>query len=235
MLINKICENCKKSFSVPHWRAIARFCCRSCSDVFPRSEHNQTCGVCTKSFHLNPATLKNVPKRTLGVFCSYSCAAIAKSVAYMGANNPNYKNKNTDSDGYRICPPAASHLLGLKHIKLHQAVCFEILGLTTTPFGFHIHHRDCNILNNAPANLVLLEISDHKWLHKQFGIATLWAFCHEKIALDELISWSDNSERAFRLLTLTVEKQAENGQFGNSSSIVLEPMEKDLFDNLTKD
>jgi hypothetical protein len=156
---------------------------------------------------MKPSQLKRYP-RTLGVFCSHACIAAGKRVGYAGERNPNYKGKNTDSDGYRMYVPSASHAHGGKGMKLHQAVCCEVLGIEKMPRGVHIHHRDCDITNNTPENLVVLGVSDHKWLHKQFGVAVLWAYCRGKVALDDLLAWSDDPARAKRLLPLNVVAQA---------------------------
>lgn len=32
-------------------------------------------------------------------------------------------------------------------------------------------------------------------LHKQYGNATLWAFIHEKVKLEEIISWSNDPKK----------------------------------------
>jgi len=74
------------------------------------------------------------------------------------------------------------------------------------PEGYCIHHRDCNIYNNDPSNLALLTNSDHRWIHKQYGNATLWAFCNNKVSLEDLISWSNNPERAKNLLTKSIQE-----------------------------
>lgn len=147
---------------------------------------------------------KNRYLRTLGYFCSNVCAAKSKQDAYFGEKNPNYKAKNVDCDGYRIYAPAARSVGSIGRMKLHQAVCCEILGIERIPIGLHVHHRDCDIKNNAAENLVVLSASDHKWMHKQFGVATLWAFCNKLIDLNSLASWSDDKERAMRLLPMTV-------------------------------
>lgn len=62
-------------------------------------------------------------------------------------------------------------------------------------------------MNNDPENLAVLTISDHKWLHKQFGVAVLWAFCRGRIESETLVAWSDDRERAKRLLPLNVRIQ----------------------------
>ena len=146
---------------------------------------NTICSQCSKEFYLKPSRRKE--KRAHGFFCSVSCSAIFKSEAYLGSKNPNNKNRNFSSDGYQIFSPQTSLLLSKRKVKLHIAVACEILQLDRIPKGFHVHHRDCDVLNNIPENLALLKLSDHVWLHKQYGNATLWAFMRGKISLIELI------------------------------------------------
>lgn len=206
-MINKICETCGKSFSVVRARATtAKYCSVSCRDIGITKKPNQTCSCCGKPFHMKQSQIDRYA-RSLGLFCSNACSAKAKSIAYSGENNPNYKNRNTDQDGYRLYSPAASYLHGLKRMKLHQAVCCESLGITKIPKGFHVHHRDCDIQNNDLDNLVVINASEHKWLHKQYGIATLWAYVHNKIELSDLLAWSDNAALAEKLLPLKVVNQ----------------------------
>lgn len=202
--MTKICEVCASSFTVPSNRSeTARFCSRACAAEGAKKPPNTTCTICGANFRLKPSQLARY-ERTLGVFCSVACTAAAKARAYEGVFNPNYKGKNTDSDGYRIFPPSAKRETGLDVGKLHQAVCCQQLGIRRIPRGFHVHHRDCDVLNNAPENLAVLSISDHKWLHKQYGVATLWAFMHKKINTELLVNWSDDKTRAETLLTLGV-------------------------------
>jgi len=172
-------------------------------------ENNTTCAQCSRSFYLKPSRRKE--KRTLGFFCSVTCSAIFKSNAYLGTKNPNNKNRNFDCDGYQIFSPQTSLLLSKKKIKLHIAVACEILQLESIPKGHHVHHRDCDVLNNSPDNLAVLKLADHVWLHKQFGNATLWAFMHGKISLNDLVSWSDDKVKAETLLTINILKQAKGG------------------------
>ena len=60
--------------------------------------------------------------------------------------------------------------------------------------------------NNDPENLVVLNNSDHRWLYKQYGNATQWAFIHEKVKLEELITQMIPK----KLLILNITKQ-KNG------------------------
>tara|TARA_R110000803_G_scaffold91785_1_gene159302 strand:+ start:482 stop:1018 length:537 start_codon:yes stop_codon:yes gene_type:complete len=160
-------------------------------------------------FHLKPFAKKRF-KRTLGYFCSNTCVGEFKSKGcYDGNKNPNYKGRTEDSDGYtlREYVDCGSRVNGLKRMKLHQAICCEALGVVKIGQGLHVHHRDCDVKNNDPKNLVVLLISDHKWIHKQFGSATLWAHYHGKVKTEQLISWSDNKDRASRLIDLNVLSQ----------------------------
>lgn len=209
MPVQKTCLKCGSEFSVPPGRAnAAKYCSRTCSSRSQdkKAKANTVCTQCGKRFHIKESQ-KTRYKRTLGYFCSNSCSAKSKSIAYSSSSNPNYKGRNTDSDGYRIYTPSSSRLGGLKSMKLHQAVCCEILGVQRIGNGLHVHHRDCDIMNNDPKNLAVLGASDHKWLHKQYGVATLWAFMKGKVGLEELISWSDDRSRAKRLLEIDVTMQ----------------------------
>lgn len=211
MGVLKNCEVCLVEFEVIKCReTTAKYCSRACSDKTKPAKPNTVCTTCGKEFHMKESQKKRY-SRTLGVFCSVVCSAKNKSESYLGEKNPNNKGRNTDHDGYRIYSPHASGIVSGKKVKLHIATAMEVLGVEKIPKGFHVHHRDCDILNNHPDNLAVLSVSDHVWLHKQFGNATLWAYSREKISFDQLVSWSDNEERAIRLLNTSVETQ--KGEF----------------------
>lgn len=207
------CLKCNEEYSVKASRLEAsKFCSMKCKWDFNGwdSSPNTECSVCKKMFHLKPYAKKRF-KRSLGFFCSNTCSGIAKKSSYSGEKNPNYRGVTKDSDGYalRIYSPQSVTALGLVgRYKLHQAVCCEILGVSGLPKGAHVHHRDCDVLNNVAENLVVLTVSDHKWLHKQYGNATLWAYCHGKVGLDDMVSWSDDKERARKLIALSVKDQS---------------------------
>jgi hypothetical protein len=212
-MITKLCETCVQPFQVIRSRAsTAKYCSTGCRDVGLKAAPNQTCKHCGGKFHMKQSQVERYA-RTLGTFCSYACAGHAKKTAYLNDKNPNHKGRNIDTDGYRIYSPKASSLLGHKKIKLHTAICLEILGITKLPAGTHVHHRDCDIQNNTPENLVVLSASDHKWIHKQYGVATLWAYAHKRISLEELITWSDAPIKANEILPLTVEQQRDRHFF----------------------
>ena len=212
-MIDKTCAYCSTTFQVHPCRSdTAKYCSKACSNSAAVKPSNAVCKVCATPFRLKPSQLERYG-RTLGVFCSVACATEAKRKGYEGERNPNYKGRNTDSDGYRIFPPSAKREHGVQVGKLHQAVACKALGLARVPRGFHVHHRDCDILHNTKANLAVLTISDHKWLHHQFGVATLWALMHNKVELESLLRWSDDKTRARRLLTLSVSEPDVQTQY----------------------
>lgn len=150
-------------------------------------------------------------------YCSKQCQAEDYKKRYLGKNNPNFnKNLDRDYDGYKL-----SYKVG--RITLHKLITLEYLKLNSIPKGFNIHHRDCNINDNTPENLAVLNYSDHRWIHKQFGNACLWAYCHNKIDLESLCSWSTDPERAKQILTTSLTTQI--GVF--KSHELLENLEED--------
>jgi len=193
--INCVC--CGNTFTVNNGRKnTAKFCSRVCSDTHPRTKNFANCINCGKKFGLK----RSAVAKNKWNCCSLECNSMHRKKFVAGENNPNYKGKNVDSDGYRISIPEVNGI----RVKLHRYNAYKSLGLKSVPSGFHVHHRDCDVLNNDPCNLSIMTMSDHNWLHKQFGNATLWAFMREKISIDELKSWSDNPERAERLLIADV-------------------------------
>lgn len=146
---------------------------------------------------------KHRKNRASNNFCSIACHASWESENQRGSNNPNFRNREYNEDGYRII-----HTPTYGSIKEHHAVVFEVLKIDKLPEGYHVHHRDCNRLNNVSTNLALIISSDHRWLHKQFGNATLYAHYYSKITTDILCEWSNDPERARRLLDLNILQQS---------------------------
>ncbi len=196
------CKVCNKEVKIsPSRENTFETCSHKCSSILKKAKDNCTCTNCNKSFHLKESAIKRY-NRTLGIFCSQQCSTEYKKKHYKGKNNPNYRNREYDSDGYKII-----HYPTLGSIKEHHYVVFSILNINKIPKGYCVHHRDCNIHNNLPENLAVLSISDHKWLHHQFGNAVLWAFRNNKISLESLIEWSNEKEKAKQLLTINLLNQ----------------------------
>ena len=203
------CEVCNRPFEAATYRQFTAVTCSvECRSARQLKPPNATCACCGVAFRQKPSQATRYA-RNLGAFCSVACLARFKSTAYFQERNPNWKGKNVDHDGYKIYVPAGPRATGARAIKLHQFVVFETLGISALLPGTHIHHRDCDILNNQPDNLAVLTISDHKWLHKQFGNATLWAYTKGRVTADELATWSDSPQRASRLLPISVLTQKE--------------------------
>lgn len=207
--LERECASCGKVFKFYKAREkTARACSRECSAKLKVKVTNTKCANCAKPIRRKAYSLKQHTHH----FCGHKCSGEFKRTFYGGERNPNYKGKNCDSDGYRIYPKSVSDRLGVGTTRIHRATAMLALGLTEIPKGYHVHHRDCDVTNNNVDNLSLLTISDHVWLHKQYGNATLWAFMNGKIPLDEIISWSDDPRRAYRLLLYDVWTQGATGQ-----------------------
>ena len=198
------CLICNKEEKVAPSRAKNyKCCCKKCYSIYRKNKtiKNCICTQCNKKFHLKESQLKRYNRR-LGTFCSQKCCTEYKKSFYKGKKNPNYRGKIVDNDGYLI-----TYTEKKGRINLHKLVVFNFLKINKIPKGFQIHHRDCDKYNNTEDNLVLLSLSDHRWLHKQFGNATLWAYMHNKIDLDSLIEWSTEKDKARKLLQLSIKDQ----------------------------
>lgn len=200
-MVEKICLNCNNHFTVINSRKDkAKYCSKRCANIQLLGEKNTICTECGVAFHIKESRKRRY-KRTQGYFCSTKCVADFRKKAYIGINNPNFRNAET-GNGYLL-----DRLPKFGRIKLHHKVCFEYLNINKLPNGYCIHHRDCQINNNDPENLALITCSDHRWLHKNFGNATLWAYLNNKISINELCDWCKNPERAMKLLQLNIKLQ----------------------------
>ncbi len=162
------------------------------------SPKNAECTNCKKKFHLKPSAIKRY-NRNMGIFCCQKCCTDYKINYYKGANNPNYRGRTYDNDGYRLF-----HYPKKGRLAIHRYNVFNHFGVEKLPKGYCIHHRDCDIYNNDLINLVVLSNSDHRWIHKNFGTAPLWGAMNGKIDIETLINLSTDKKRARDLLTLSV-------------------------------
>lgn len=223
MDISKVCKVCGNNYTVPHWRGSSKYCSKECSNKSKVAKKELNCCVCGKEFHMKRSQQIRYG-RNLGYFCSSICLAEKKKEAYSGEKNPNYKGRTEDHEGYSLIDIHSSMALNRNVKRLHQAVCCEVIGTNKIPDGYVCHHRDCDRKNNTAINLVLITPSDHRWLHKQFGSATLWAYMNNMVSLDDLILWSNDKSRCLRLLPVSVIDQVDslsdsdrgNGGFGSS-------------------
>lgn len=173
-------------------------CSKSCLGKYKTYPPNEKCKNCGKDIYIKPSK-KSIK---MGNFCSARCLSDYQKIVFLGDKNPNFKGLTRDRDGYVM-----ENIPNQGNLKLHKFVVLEILKIKKIPSGYHIHHRDCNKLNNLPNNLVLLTISDHRWLHSQFGSAIMWGYYHGKISKELLIECSNDVEKTLSLIDLTIEKQ----------------------------
>lgn len=223
-MIKVKCEICNKIEVVSPSRAKSyKTCGHECSSKRRRATPETTCTNCGNNFHMKKYQ-RDKYERNIGIFCSRKCTNEGKKNYYKGLNNPNYRGKHCDEVGYLIIQHPE-----LGRQKLHRFVVMDYLKVYNLPSTHQVHHRDCNIYNNNLENLVLLTNSDHRWLHKQFGNATLWAYVHGKIDLDTLASWSNDKEKAKRLLPLNILQQT--GIFKQGELLETPTLERQKEDN----
>jgi endogenous inhibitor of DNA gyrase (YacG/DUF329 family) len=194
-----ICLICGKKELVSLSRAKGyKTCSRSCmgkrASLILSENITKTCPVCNKKFKLKRSSFRRRQ------YCSKICQAIAYKTRYLGTNNPNFRPDHKDA-GY-------NYAYRIGRIFLHKQVVLDYLNIKIIPKNLFIHHRDCDKRNNVPENLVLLNASDHNWLHRQYGSAVLWAYLNNKISKDQLIEWSNDKDRARRLLDLNITNQS---------------------------
>lgn len=196
-----ICKFCgKEEYVTPSRYKKYSTCSRECLKLLQKGANNCSCDFCGKRFHKKPS---EIAKYNLS-FCSRKCMGKHMSLHMIGENNPSYKGREFDADGYKL-----DYIPNVGKIRVHHYITFKELNINKIPKGYNVHHRDCDLLHNTAFNLVLLNNSDHLWLHKQFGSAVLWAYCHNKIEKEKLIEWCNNPERANLLLDKTILDQKE--------------------------
>ncbi len=152
-MVNVQCEICNKIETVSNSRSRKyKTCSYKCSAIRRTKvrETNATCTQCNTDFFMKVYKLNKVK---LGTFCSAKCSSAFKVEYFKGKNNPNYRAKTYDTDGYLI-----DHIPKVGRVKIHKYKTLTFLGISSIPKEYHIHHRDCNIYNNDLDNLAVLTI-----------------------------------------------------------------------------
>lgn len=93
-----------------------------------------------------------------------------------GDKHPLYRGRLfCDPDGYVMVlkPDWYTGRPGSKHVYEHSVVMAEMMGLTETPAGMHIHHIDEDRTNNNPDNLALVTAAAHRTLHARSPLRKL--------------------------------------------------------------
>lgn len=124
---NKKCLVCDKDFIVPDSRVkTAKYCSRACSDSRPFKKNKVNCAECGASFPLKKSQADR--NKVWGSFCSDICSSSFRSRMTSGDKNPNSRQRQYDSDGYRLYVPH-----GKGEIKLHRYTAKIALGLSELP------------------------------------------------------------------------------------------------------
>lgn len=198
MAVSVRCLVCgKEELVIPSRANRYKTCSVQCQGSYVSMVHSHKvllhCPICQTPMQIKPSHVTR--RRT----CSAACLAKLHQSRYQGVGNPNYRGRR----GY----PLTRLALGGKLKRVHIQVALETLGLDQLPDGYHVHHRDGDTWNNVPTNLVLLIRADHRWIHHQVGLALQRALTHGWVTLDDVCSWTDDSERARTLLTTNLYDQ----------------------------
>lgn len=193
--VRVVCSVCGKVELVPKSRAKKYVTCsKKCGAIASTAKNNTFCSYCGKPMHRKASRLA----RSKRSFCSSKCKSESLKELYKGANNPNFKDIKFDSDGYSLS------MRDGRKIKKHICIALTALNVDKIPKGFHVHHRDSDKLNNDPLNLAVLSVSDHVWIHKNYGRILLKQLSLGRFESEEIASWSDDYERALRILNTSV-------------------------------
>lgn len=152
-LITKICPNCRISFSAvlaEHNRGGSIYCSRKCFGLArrakPKKEKNANvfCAYCKKPFYKRPSTLVN-----------------SKSGLYFCCRE--HKDISQRIGGIEEIQPDHYGTIGNTHKARYRDIAFrdkekecEICGYNKYVEVLQIHHKDCNRMNNAIENLIIL-------------------------------------------------------------------------------
>ena len=114
-------------------------------------------------------TVKNYADKNFQAWFIRDRARRTRSQAQAQEKSYRWKGKeHVDSKGYRlVLTPdwytGANHNTG--KVYEHVLVMCKHLDVTRIPYGYEVHHKDENRLNNSIDNLELLSTSDHMRLH----------------------------------------------------------------------
>ncbi len=116
---------------------------------------NATCEICGTAFFVYPSSLK----QGRGRFCSVACRGLCRRTL-LGPDSPTWKGGTVvETEGY-----IGVYVSPGKRVGEHRLVMEQVLGRPLLPTE-HVHHKDRNVTNNDPSNLVVLSASQHKRLH----------------------------------------------------------------------
>lgn len=201
----KTCSVCAVEFTPTTGSALT--CGLECANKWFKfyTSPNCICTGCQVPFRRNPANLKRmIDKGTTELFCTRACRDSYLRSNRFGERMFSTKGNDSKMNNYKRAPRGFGH----KYRTEHQYIVANHFGLETVPYGIQIHHRDCDGLNNEKENLAVMTCIDHNWLHSEFGRATLFGYMKGQISLDLLLSWTQDPDRAKKLLLTNITNQS---------------------------
>lgn len=185
--VKVICQQCGKEEYVIRSRSKRyKYCsklCESKARTKSLEERNLTmieCPICKREFLVKTSS-KNRRK-----CCSKKCTYEYKKIESMGDKNPNYR-------GY-IIEDGVKRKSYERYKDAHQRIVFDYFGCRI-PKSYHIHHKDCNPMNNSLSNLVVLPCGVHMSIHRWFGNILLNAITTNLIDRDTFYSLLNEEQK----------------------------------------
>ena len=148
------------------------------------------CPVCGKEFKVKPSHY------TRRKYCSLECMYKDLPNKYSGENNPNYRGRILNSDGYKKDNRNSK-------FTIHRETVKRVLGIKEIPSMLIVHHKDGDKHSNSPENLILLTRKEHTWLHKNIGNFVFKAIFSGDLSIEQVLSWVDNDHKEFVRYALT--------------------------------